>query len=137
MSMAGALKTAFAFCAAPYLQSGRSFQNVLFCPFVSPRLTGWSGLPSLPGTLTKTIKLATLLPEIGDDILDVSWGGITESQRIEITPTYQLDLALTIRQAILKAKGNLFVAAVGHITSPEVASNTVQDDEAEFYDPVL
>lgn len=85
---------------------------------------GWSGRPCWD--LDQSIRLAKLLPAVGVDILDVSSGG-HKDQKIQIHPRYQIDLAGTIRRALRKDGVQLLVAAVGLITSPEIAMSVVQD----------
>ncbi|KAH8664750.1 hypothetical protein BGZ61DRAFT_561652 [Ilyonectria robusta] len=89
----------------------------------------WSGKPSWD--LDQSIRLAKPLPGLGVDILDVSSGGNHKDQKIDIHPTYQLDLANTIQTALKKDGVDLLIAAVGLINSPQIARDVVQVDKAD------
>ncbi|KAL4883837.1 putative NADH-dependent flavin oxidoreductase [Aspergillus karnatakaensis] len=90
----------------------------------------WSGKPSW--TLDQSIELAKLLPALGVDIIDVSSAGLVEEQKIEITRTYQLDLAGAVRRALRESGYELLVAAVGFIKSPGTARDVVQASRLEI-----
>lgn len=86
----------------------------------------WSGEESW--TIEESIRLAKLLPDLGVDLLDVSSGGVNAAQKIKIHPYFQVSLAGKIRDA-LKAEGkNMFIGAVGMITTAEMARSVVQGD---------
>ncbi len=75
-----------------------------------------------------TMKLASLLPSLGVDLLDVSSGGNHPLQRINMMSSkdYQTNIAGQIRKD-LRTKGvNLLNGAVGLITSAEQARDIVQ-----------
>lgn len=84
----------------------------------------WSDQPSWD--IEQSISLAKLLPGLGVDILDVSSGGNSKDQKINISPNYQIDLAKTIRTTLQQEGIQLPVAAVGFITSPQIARDVVQ-----------
>ncbi|KAL5340996.1 hypothetical protein BJX70DRAFT_360090 [Aspergillus crustosus] len=94
----------------------------------------WSGQPSWD--VEESIRLAKVLPDWGVDLYDISSGALVEEQMIEVHPTYQIDLARKIRQAVRADGSSLLIAAVGWIDSPEVAKSVVQvksdkdDDQA-------
>ena len=80
----------------------------------------------------ESIRLAKLLPGLGVDVLDVSSGGNSSKQTIEMYNHYQIDLASQIRQAVLDDGLALRVAAVGKITLPQTAKSiTDQSDEGK------
>jgi 2,4-dienoyl-CoA reductase-like NADH-dependent reductase (Old Yellow Enzyme family) len=86
----------------------------------------WSGEDSW--TVDQSVRLAKMLPELGVDLLDVSSGGNAQSQKIQLHPYYQVDIAGQIREA-LKAEGKqLLIGAVGLITNAEMARSIVQED---------
>lgn len=75
-----------------------------------------------------TMKLTTLLPSLGVDLLDVSSGGNNPQQRIQMMSSkgYQTDIAGQIRQMITKNGLKLLIGAVGLITEAEQARDIVQ-----------
>jgi 2,4-dienoyl-CoA reductase-like NADH-dependent reductase (Old Yellow Enzyme family) len=76
-----------------------------------------------------TTKLATLLPSLGVDLLDVSSGGNHSQQRIQMMSSkgYQTDIAGQLRQELRKADLKLLIGAVGLITEAEQARDIVQE----------
>lgn len=78
--------------------------------------------------LAQSIELSKLLPGLGVDVLDVSSAGNHPDQRIEMHNRYQTDLAGQIRKAVTDAGLKLGIAAVGRITTAEVARSIVQAD---------
>ncbi|EEY19799.1 NADPH dehydrogenase [Verticillium alfalfae VaMs.102] len=69
--------------------------------FVRISGTEWmehAGRPSWD--LDESIRLAKLLPGLGVDLLDVSSGGNSADQKIDIHPYYQVSLAERIRAAL-------------------------------------
>ncbi len=80
----------------------------------------------------QSVRLAKLLPDLGVDLLDVSSGGNSAEQRIELHATYQVDLAARIREELRKEGKNLLVGAVGLITTGEAAQSVVRDDKADL-----
>lgn len=63
--------------------------------------------------LASSIQLATLLPEFGVDLVDVSSGGNHREQHIKPHGTYQVGLAGEIRKAIRAVGQNTLVGALG------------------------
>jgi 2,4-dienoyl-CoA reductase-like NADH-dependent reductase (Old Yellow Enzyme family) len=87
----------------------------------------WTGQPSWD--VPSTIALAKLLPDLGVDLMDVSTGGIVPEQKIHVTPTYQVDIAGQVREALRKEGKKMLIGAVGMITNAEMAKSIVQDEE--------
>jgi len=81
--------------------------------------------------LPSSVKLAKLLPSLGIDFLDVSSGGNSQYQNIEMHNNYQVDLAGEIRREIRVEGQKTLVGAVGLITKPERARDIVQGAENE------
>ncbi|KAL9942859.1 hypothetical protein D7B24_000527 [Verticillium nonalfalfae] len=95
--------------------------------FVRISGTEWmehAGRPSWD--LDESIRLAKLLPGLGVDLLDVSSGGNSADQKIDIHPYYQVSLAERIRAALEEDGKALLVGAVGMISSAEMARGIVQ-----------
>ncbi|KAM0276133.1 hypothetical protein ACHAQH_007059 [Verticillium albo-atrum] len=76
--------------------------------------------------LEESIRLAKLLPGLGVDLIDVSSGGNSADQKIDIHPYYQVSLAERIRAELEKEGKKLLVGAVGMISSAEMAKGIVQ-----------
>ncbi|KAJ9139132.1 NADPH dehydrogenase [Pleurostoma richardsiae] len=96
----------------------------------------WSGRESWD--FEQSVRLAHLLPPLGVDLLDVSSGGNSSEQKIQIHPYYQVDLAGKIRASLHAAgaavgagggRGPMLVGAVGMITNAEMARDIVQEDK--------
>ncbi|KAI0009109.1 FMN-linked oxidoreductase [Xylariaceae sp. FL0662B] len=88
----------------------------------------WAGEPSWD--LAQSIRLAKLLPAAGVDLLDVSSGGNSADQKIDLHPYYQINLAGQIREALKReGPGGLLIGAVGMITNAEMARSVVQEDK--------
>lgn len=80
--------------------------------------------------LNSTIRLAKELPSLGVDLIDVSSGGNHKDQRIDPHTSYQVDLAGEIRNELRKSSvHNLFVGAVGLVTTPQRAREIVQGSD--------
>lgn len=79
--------------------------------------------------LNESIRLAKLLPGLGVDVLDVSSGGNSSKQTIEMYNHYQIDLASQIRQAVLADGLQLRLAAVGKITEAQTAKSITDDSD--------
>lgn len=75
-----------------------------------------------------TVKLASLLPSLGVDLLDVSSGGNHPHQRIDMSSSkdYQIKIANRIRKIVQKTSLKLLVGAVGLITEAEQARDIVE-----------
>jgi 2,4-dienoyl-CoA reductase-like NADH-dependent reductase (Old Yellow Enzyme family) len=71
-------------------------------------------------------QVATWLAELGVDLVDVSSGGNSPDQRIEVGPGYQVPFATRVRQ-----ESGLPVGAVGMITEPRQAEKVLADGEAD------
>lgn len=77
--------------------------------------------------LASSIRLAKLLPDLGVDVLDVSSGGNNDEQKIEISQTFQTELARQIRDAVRADGLKLLVTTVGFITDSEFARSLVDE----------
>ncbi|OTA89712.1 hypothetical protein M434DRAFT_398428 [Hypoxylon sp. CO27-5] len=77
--------------------------------------------------LEQSIRLAKLLPAAGVDLLDVSSGGNSFTQQINLHPYYQINLAGKIREETNKDGLSLLIGAVGMITNAEMARSIVQE----------
>ena len=79
--------------------------------------------------LESTIRLASLLPDLGVDVLDVSSAGNVKeaSHTVFDAGREQSRFAATIRKHIKASGKNLLIGAVGEITSAEQARDLVQD----------
>lgn len=89
--------------------------------------------------MASSSRLAKLLPEMGIDFLDVSSGGNHRNQKIKFHKSYQVDLAAQLRKEIRASNQQTLVDAVGLITEPRAAAQTVQnaDDEVHRAEPML
>ncbi|QSZ31596.1 hypothetical protein DSL72_001163 [Monilinia vaccinii-corymbosi] len=82
-----------------------------------------------------TIKLAKLLPALGVDLLDVSSGGNSPAQKIEMHTNYQVSIAGEIRAALHKAGiKDLKIGCVGMITEAEAAKSHLEDGPTTYPD---
>jgi 2,4-dienoyl-CoA reductase-like NADH-dependent reductase (Old Yellow Enzyme family) len=77
--------------------------------------------------IDQTIAFARALDALGCDFIDVSSGGLSESQRIMVCPGYQVPLAAAIKQAV-----RMKVIAVGLITDPEQAEAILDSGQADM-----
>ena len=77
--------------------------------------------------LEDTVRLAALLRDHGVDVMDVSSGGMSPQQKVELRAGYQVPFADAVRNA-----GGMRTAAVGLITEPEQANQIVQQGEADI-----
>ena len=78
-------------------------------------------------TPEETVKLARLLMDIGIDVLDVSSGGLTAAQKIEVGPGYQLPFAEQV-----KKETGMTVMAVGMITEAQQAEALLKHGQADL-----
>ncbi|WP_310584391.1 NADH:flavin oxidoreductase/NADH oxidase [Deinococcus sp.] len=78
-------------------------------------------------TPDETVELARLLMEIGIDVLDVSSGGLTADQKIEVGPGYQLPFAERV-----KKETGMVTMAVGMITDPQQAETLLERGQADL-----
>jgi len=89
-------------------------------------------------TLEQTIELARRLRARGCDWIDVSSGGVSPRQQIQLAPGYQVPLAAAVRRAT-----GVPTIAVGLITEPQQAEAIVAQGQADvvalargfIYDP--
>ncbi|VBB72434.1 Putative NADPH dehydrogenase [Podospora comata] len=84
------------------------------------------GQPSLD--LGESKKIASLVADLGVDLLDVSSGGNNPAQKIEVHPYYQVDLASEIREHLRKEGKKMLIGAVGMIANAEMAKDVVESD---------
>ncbi|KAJ4296073.1 NADH-dependent flavin oxidoreductase [Collariella sp. IMI 366227] len=78
--------------------------------------------------ISEAKQLATLLPDLGVDLLDVSSGGNNPLQKIELNPYYQINLSAEIRAEMQRQGKKLAIGGVGMIRDPEMARDVVQAD---------
>ena len=78
-------------------------------------------------TLMQSIELIKRAKTLGCDFVDVSTGGISPLQKIEIKPAYQLPFATAIKLAC-----ELPVVCVGMITEPQQANAIIANGEADM-----
>jgi len=76
--------------------------------------------------LEQSVELARRLAGEGVDLIDVSSGGLTPDQQIQLGPGYQLPFAQRIRQ-----ESGLAVGAVGLISQAQQANAIVRDGQAD------
>jgi 2,4-dienoyl-CoA reductase-like NADH-dependent reductase (Old Yellow Enzyme family) len=77
--------------------------------------------------LEESIRLSALLKNLGVDLIDVSSGGLTPLQKIEIGPGYQVPFATDI-----KKQANILTGAVGLITEAEQADEILRHGKADL-----
>ena len=92
--------------------------------FVRLSATDWT-----PGgwTLDDTVALSKLLAGEGADVIDVSSGGLSPEQRVEVSPGYQIPLAARVR-----AEAGVKTMAVGLITEPRQAEAALKEGAADL-----
>ena len=78
---------------------------------------GWS--------LEESVRLATLLADLGVDLVDASSGGLHHEQDITVGPGYQVHFAEAIRAT------GMPTGAVGMITEPKQAADIVASGQAD------
>ena len=78
-------------------------------------------------TPAQTLELARQLQARGCDWIDVSSGGISPRQKIDLKPGYQVPFAQAIRQAT-----GMTTVAVGLITEPRQAEDIVASGQADM-----
>ena len=74
-----------------------------------------------------SVTLSRELGALGADCIDVSSGGLTSLQQIDVKPLYQVPFARRIR-----AEASVPTAAVGLITEPHEAEQIVRDGDADL-----
>jgi 2,4-dienoyl-CoA reductase-like NADH-dependent reductase (Old Yellow Enzyme family) len=77
--------------------------------------------------IEQSVELARLLKSAGVDLVDVSSGGLSPLQKIELNPGYQVPFAARIRREAAIATG-----AVGLITEPSHANEIVEQGAADL-----
>ena len=78
-------------------------------------------------TLDDTVKLSTVLKEVGVDVIDCSGGGSTPKADIPVGPGYQVPFSETVRKTV-----NIATASVGMITEPFQADQIIRNGQAEI-----
>ncbi|MGD9804462.1 MAG: NADH:flavin oxidoreductase/NADH oxidase [Hyphomicrobiaceae bacterium] len=78
-------------------------------------------------SLEDTIAFAKKLDALGCDFIDVSSGGNSPKQKIDLKPGYQVPFAAAIKKAV-----KMPVMAVGLITEPAQAEAIIADGEADM-----
>lgn len=76
--------------------------------------------------IDECVKLATILKEIGVDLIDCSSGGNIYDQRIELGPMYQVKFSEAIR------KTGQLTSAVGLITTKEEIEDILKNNKADL-----
>ncbi|MVZ64069.1 NADH:flavin oxidoreductase/NADH oxidase [Sphingobacterium humi] len=77
--------------------------------------------------LGQSIALASLLKEMGVEVIDVSSGGAVREQQIPVGPGYQVPLA-----AAIKKETGIITGSVGLITDAQQAEQILQASQADF-----
>lgn len=75
----------------------------------------------------QSVELAKRLKALGVDLIDVSSGGLSLSQKITIGPNYQVGFAHQVRH-----EANVMTSAVGLITEPEQADQVLREGNADL-----
>jgi 2,4-dienoyl-CoA reductase-like NADH-dependent reductase (Old Yellow Enzyme family) len=78
-------------------------------------------------TLTESIELAKILKAKGVDLIDCSSAGLTEHQKIEVKPLYQVPFAESV-----KKDADILTGAVGLINTPQEAEDILQQGKADM-----
>lgn len=78
-------------------------------------------------TLQESIELSKILKTKGVDLIDCSSGALTEHQKIDVKPLYQVPFAESIRK-----EANILTGAVGLITTPQEAEDILQQGKADM-----
>ena len=76
---------------------------------------------------TQTASFAKQLKPLGCDFVHISSGGISPKQKIAIGPKYQVPFAKVVKEA-----SGLPTSAVGLITDPHQAEETLQEGDADL-----
>ncbi len=92
--------------------------------FVRISATDWT-----PGgwTIEDSVKLVSLLKEVGVHVIDTSTGGNVPGAKIPLSPGYQVAFAQKIRQGT-----GILTGAVGLITDAQQAENILQQEQADL-----
>ena len=78
-------------------------------------------------TVDDSVKLAAILKDKGVDVIDCSTGGNISSQKITVTPLYQVPFAERI-----KKETGIFTGAVGMITTVQQAEEILAKKQADL-----
>jgi len=92
--------------------------------FVRVSATDWAEGGWTPA---ETVELAKLLMAEGIDVLDVSSGGLTAAQKVEVGPGYQVPFAEQV-----KRETGMTTMAVGLITAPQQAEALLEAGQADL-----
>jgi 2,4-dienoyl-CoA reductase-like NADH-dependent reductase (Old Yellow Enzyme family) len=109
------------------LQITEAIQSVW--PKELPLLVRISATDWAPGgwNETESVKLSTLLKDLGVDLIDCSTGGLVPGVKIPVGPGYQVPFA-----AKIKKEAGILTGAVGMITTAEQAENILGNGEADM-----
>ncbi|KXN71822.1 FMN-linked oxidoreductase [Conidiobolus coronatus NRRL 28638] len=77
--------------------------------------------------IQSTIEISKLLKEKGVDLIDVSSGGNTPKQKINIEPHYQVPFAQKVREEV-----DILTGAVGLITNVKEANAVLEEGKADL-----
>ncbi|MGH8642805.1 MAG: oxidoreductase, partial [Burkholderiales bacterium] len=78
--------------------------------------------------LDSSVKLAQALKAGGKvDLIDCSSGGVDPRQKVDMHPGYQVPFAAAVR-----ARAGISTAAVGLISSPDMAEHIIADGQADL-----
>jgi len=78
-------------------------------------------------TVEETVELARTLDALGCDYMDVSSGGLSPAQRIDVGPGYQTKFAATIREAV-----KMPIITVGQISNVFQAETILRTGQADM-----
>jgi len=76
--------------------------------------------------IEETVKLCSILKDMGVDLIDCSSGGNISTAKIPLAPGYQIPFSETIR------KTGIMTATVGLITTSEHISDILKNDQADM-----
>jgi len=92
--------------------------------FVRISVTDWADGGWNP---EEAVKLVVILKELGVDLIDCSSGGLVTTQKIALSPGYQVHLADKIRK-----ESGILTSAVGLITSAQQSEDILQSGAADL-----
>jgi 2,4-dienoyl-CoA reductase-like NADH-dependent reductase (Old Yellow Enzyme family) len=78
-------------------------------------------------TINDSVKLVSLLKEVGVDLIDCSSGGVVKEQKIIAGPGFQVPFAEEI-----KKNTGILTGAVGQITEAEQANEIILKNKADL-----
>lgn len=76
--------------------------------------------------LAESVRFCKELKNVGIDLIDVSSGGLSPEQKIDVKPLYQVPFSENIRNEV-----NIATGAVGLITKPEQAEKILSENKAD------